>query len=151
MNQNKEKSLLSNNGFSKFSQSNKDVNIWMSMAAIPSTTLKLYSSFLPTDLKISSIYSTTHIDFQRGKIIIESGSYSDDTKTKKALDNLISVVGKTSNSFLKQIPENSWLVWSVNLNGEKLYNILMENSKFAAEMFQKKSTCNNSLVPLMAI
>ena len=134
MNQNKEKSLLSNNGFSKFSQSNKDVNIWMSMAAIPSTTLKLYSSFLPTDLKISSIYSTTHIDFQRGKIIIESGSYSDDTKTKKALDNLISVVGKTSNSFLKQIPENSWLVWSVNLNGEKLYNILMENSKFAAEI-----------------
>ena len=127
-----EKSLLSNKGFVKFTESNKDLNVWMSMAAIPSSTLKLYSSFLPANLKIGSIYSSTHIDFQKGKIVIESGSYSDDAETQKALENIASIMGKQSNSFLKQIPGDSWLVWSVNLNGEKLYNILMENPDFAA-------------------
>lgn len=123
--QKKENSLLSNGEFSAFLKERKDVNYWYRMGALPVFFRSVYSAYLPDGILLGSLYSIGYCDFQKGKIKITSGLRSDDKDSMKKLEEIFKMGGKQSGKFLKQIPANALYAVGMNLDGQKLYKLLL--------------------------
>ena len=129
LNQKKEQSLLSNDGFTRFLQSKKDIDIWVSLSVYTRQN-PVYTAILPEGLT-NDMYITHHIDFQQGKIVDNIENLCGNSDGQKSWEHFLSFIGNSANDFLPYFPENTWGIWSLDLNGKKLYDILSENPYFA--------------------
>lgn len=136
MAQDEKQSIIPNKAFQKAINKGTDFSYFVSLSGytnaatqymkmLGGSTLPMMS-IIPDSLLWSKIFMIGSLNFEKGKITSEAGYTSDDKDALKKFEDF-SPANKQTNAFLNRFPASTIYYTGLNLNGEKLYNIVEPN------------------------
>ena len=70
------------------------------------------------------------LSFDKGKISMKYENFTENPELQALFDKQKKVTRPIDNSFLKYFPKSTLMYFSMGINGEELYNLLLENEEF---------------------
>lgn len=138
MAQDEKQSIIPNEAFQKTIQKDTDMSYFISLGGYMNafTQYTKVQGMMPMagimpiadSLLWSKISMLGSVNFEQGKITSEAEYTSDSKEALEKLKNF-SPTGKQTNAFLNRFPASTIYYTGLNINGEKLYNILEPNLK----------------------
>lgn len=124
-----ENSIVQNANFQKMQKIKGDICYYTNMESFPSQIVgPMRSQMQGIDLKDFMILG--NLNFDKGKISAEVEYVTENEEAKAMLKKQDKVIGKIKNGFLNEFPLSSLMFFSLNINGEELFNLLSENEEF---------------------
>ena len=123
-------SIASNKGFQKMIEKKSDIGLYGSFASLPQLTSMSMSIGLPEDADMRQMMVLAQINFENGKVTMEGEYYTENESLKAYIKKQAEMGGKINHTFLKRIPASSLAYLSMNVKGDKLYDMLMSGAEF---------------------
>ncbi|NDV84079.1 DUF4836 family protein [Bacteroides sp. 51] len=132
MKQTKDESIAKSAYFQSMAKKKGEITFFSTMDALPSMykrqmdmTLGSMDNIDPKDIGVAG-----GLNFEKGKIALHFEAVSENEKVKEMFKKQNDISGKLSEAFLANFPSSTLMYMSVNVNGEKLYDMLQENKDF---------------------
>lgn len=130
MKQTADNSIAKSEAFRKILKQSNDINLFVSMAAIPAPFNQQIRLGLPAEVKPEDITVLGGLNFEKGRIALTTESYTENDAVKAILKKQMEAVGKANNSFVKYFPASTLAFFNIGVKGEELYNLMSENEEF---------------------
>lgn len=127
--QRNDNSIQQNSHFQKMEKNKGDIRFYASMDALPGQ-MRQMGMGTPGDVNPADIMAVGHINFENGKIEAHIERYSENENVQAMLDRQDKAMGKINNNLLSEFPATTLAYFTVNINGEELYNMLVSNPYF---------------------
>lgn len=128
--QDAKKSICSTPIFEKLQKSKGDVSLFFSPTNIPETYRKLAGSVLPRSYNPNDLSILSNLSFENGKVQLECEYITQNADTKKAIEKYSNAMRPIRNTFLAYFPQSTLALFSMGINGDKLYEALQKNEEF---------------------
>lgn len=146
-------SIAKNTGFQKMLKQKSDIAFFASMAATPDMYSRQMNRGLPANVDPKEVMLLGGINFEKGKISTQIECYTENKEVEALLKKQNKSLKELNTSFLKNFPESTLSFFNIGVNGEELYNNLLENEEFrnnlsiakAAEVKNLFSTFNGDI------
>lgn len=126
MKQKKEESILNSVNYKNMSAKKGDITFFVTLDVVPSLYKEqMAMQFDNIDLK--DIGLVGGISFDKGKISFQMENTSSNEEFLKMMKQQRDVYGKIDETFLPYFPSTTLMQATINLKGEKFYNLLLEN------------------------
>lgn len=131
MKQTADNSISKTNVFKKMQDQKGDIKFFGSMAALPSLyAQQIQQGLVGSNIKLKDISAVGSLSFEKGKIVAKVESYTDNEEIKEMIKKQTKTIQKINESFLKYFPANTLAFLNVGVNGNELYNMLLNNEEF---------------------
>ena len=130
MKQTADNSISKTNIFKKMKEHKGDILFFGSMSALPDFYIQQIQHGLAGKIKLEDISAVGSLSFEKGKIVGKIESYTDNEELKALIKKQEKTIQKINESFLKYFPANTLAFLNVGINGNELYNMLLENEDF---------------------
>lgn len=131
MKQTPEKSITNNAGFQKMQKQKGDINFLASFATMPPAYAhQLNRGLTGSNIDPKDLMALGSLSFEKGKIALTCGYYTENEEVKALLKKQESALTKLNGSFLKYFPASTIAFMNFGVNGETLYDLLLENEEF---------------------
>lgn len=148
-----ENSIAKNEGFQKMLKQKGDITFFASMADMPDTYTRQLNIKLPASVTPKELMLLGGIGFEKGKIATQVEFFTENKEVEALLKKQNEALKKLNTSFLKNFPASTLAFFNIGVNGEALYNNLLENEEFrnnvsiakAAEVKNLFSTFNGDI------
>ncbi|MCI1683177.1 MAG: DUF4836 family protein [Bacteroides sp.] len=134
-------SICSTPIFEKLQKSKGDISLFFSSTSIPETYRKLTGSVLPRSNSQNDLSILSNLSFENGKIRMECEYLTQNAETQKAIEKYSNAMRPINNTFLAYFPQSTLVVFSMGINGEKLYDALQGNEEFQS-LFSNPQSSN---------
>ena len=128
--QTEENSIMKNSGFKKMQNQKGDINFFASMDAVPKIYSQQISVGRSSQLDLSEGIAVGNLNFEKGKIALQSETYSDNAETDALLKKQAQAVKKLNTTFLQNFPESTLAFLNIGVNGAAFYDLLLNNEEF---------------------
>lgn len=132
MAQSADESIAQNVNFQSMLKKKGDITFFCTADALPSMyksqmnlTFNRIKNVDPKELGVAG-----GLSFEKGKITLHTEVFSENEEVKKELKKQSGFSGKLNETFLANFPVSTLMYMSININGEKFYDLLQENSDF---------------------
>lgn len=130
MEQDIKSSIAQNNGFKMMADKKSDIGVFVSCASMPQLAANASMMGMPEDADLRSLMILAQINFEKGKVTVDSEYYTEDDSLKVHLKKQAEMGAKVNNVFLKNMPVSSLAYLSTSIKGDKLYETLLKSSDF---------------------
>ena len=128
--QSAENSIVSTAAFKRMQKMGGDINALLSPASLLKDYAKQISYGLPQDINLKDLQMLGSLSFDKGKISMKYENFTENPELQALFDKQKKVTRPIDNSFLKYFPKSTLMYFSMGINGEELYNLLLENEEF---------------------
>lgn len=132
MKQDAEQSIVKSANFQSMLKKKGDITFFCNMDAFPNAYRgRLNVGFNDTEnVDPKDLGFAGGLSFEKGKITLHAEVVTENEEVEKALKKQSGFGGKLNETFLGNFPASTLMYVSLNVNGEKLYNLLQENKDF---------------------
>ena len=128
--QSAENSIVSTAASKRTQKMGGDINALLSPASLLKDYAKQISYGLPQDINLKDLQMLGSLSFDKGKISMKYENFTENPELQALFDKQKKVTRPIDNSFLKYFPKSTLMYFSMGINGEELYNLLLENEEF---------------------
>lgn len=107
-----------------------DVNALLSPESFLKDYAKQINYGLPQDINLKDLWMLGSLSFDKGKISMKYENFTENPELQAMLDRQKKVTRPIDNNFLKYFPKSTLMYFSMGINGDELYNLLLENQEF---------------------
>lgn len=125
-----ENSIAKNAGFQKMLKQKTDIAFFASMAAVPDMYTRQMNMGLPANVDPKEVMLLGGLSFEKGKLSAQIECFTENKEIEALLKKQNEALKKLNTSFLKNFPASTLAFFNVGVNGEALYNNLLENEEF---------------------
>lgn len=141
MKQTLNESIAQSSGFQNLTKKKGDIAFFVTLDAVPNLYKSQIKKSLDTleavDLKDLGMVGA--LSFEKGKVSLHSKIVSDNKQVKEMLAKQNQIGSKLNETFLAYFPTSTLMYMSINMDGEKLYDMLQENKEFREELSPDKA------------
>jgi len=129
--QTSENSIVSTTAFKKMQKTDGDINVLFSLATIlEACNNSQLNSNMPQGINPKDIQMLGSFSFDKGKISMKYENFSDNPEVQAMNDRQKKATCTIENSFMKCFPQSTLIYFTMGINGEEFYNLLLENQVF---------------------
>ncbi|WP_300693904.1 DUF4836 family protein [uncultured Bacteroides sp.] len=125
-----ENSIISTAAFKRMQKMGGDVNALLSPESFLKDYAKQINYGLPQDINLKDLWMLGSLSFDKGKISMKYENFTENPELQAMLDRQKKVTRPIDNNFLKYFPKSTLMYFSMGINGDELYNLLLENQEF---------------------
>lgn len=125
--QTRETSINNNGSFKKLQEQDGDIRMFVSPASLLGSYAKKMQFGLPKDLDLKDLMILGSLSFDEGQIDLQLESYTENEKLKAIFEKQTKATCPIENTFLPYFPKSTVALFSMGVNGEAIYNYLLEN------------------------
>lgn len=131
MKQKDEESIIQSDYYKKMSAQKGDITYFLKVEALTDLYNKQLGMalFKFGDIELKDVGAVGSISFDKGKISFKVENMSTNEAFSKKMKEQQEIYAKINGKFLSLFPSSTFVYASVNLNGEKFYNALMDNEQ----------------------
>lgn len=130
MKQTADNSINSSAGFKKMQEQKGEVTFFASMAAIPDVYASQVNRGLLGNINPKDIMLLGGLSFEKGKVAIQIENYTENKEVEAQMKKQEKALIKLNTDFIKNFPASTLAFVNAGVNGEELYNLLLENQEF---------------------
>lgn len=130
MKQTADNSIGKSGCFQKMQKQKGDINFFASMAAIPEVYARQLNTGLPSQIDLKDLSILGDLSFEKGKIAAKFENYTENEEVKEWMKKQQKAISKVNNTFLNYFPVSTLAFMNIGVNGNELYNILLDNQEF---------------------
>lgn len=134
LNQDKRDSFVSTKYYDMMLDLDGEIGVYASMNILPENVSMMASLAYSEDMDISSIKYLSEISFDKGKIEAEGKMIYEDPKLKEWIQNQCDVSKKLDAKSLKYLPKNTPLWFGLGVDGNDLYDCLLEHPTYGKQL-----------------
>lgn len=148
LNQTPEQSITTNENFQRMQDTQGDIDIYATPAALPEQYTALFLKQLPQNIDLKSMAFVGEINFENGKVEFQAESHTTSPELQAFYEQQSKLMRPIHNKFLKYFPKSTLALFSMGLDGEAIYDFLQANPEFQQQMTLKQANQLKSILGL---
>ena len=137
MQQTETQSFASRPEFKQMQQQTGDIKAVYSYASLPKEYRSIAGYRMPKDLDLTDLKFIAGLSFEKGSIDLHMAYHTDNEQIKSLLDKQNQVYRPVKNTFIDYFPQSTLLLVNAGLNGNALYDLLLEVTPMGEELSAK--------------
>ena len=137
MQQTEAQSFASRPEFKQMQQQTGDIKAVYSYASLPKEYRSIAGYRMPKDLDLTDLKFIAGLSFEKGSIDLHMAYHTDNEQIKSLLDKQNQVYRPVKNTFIDYFPQSTLLLVNAGLNGNALYDLLLEVTPMGEELSAK--------------
>lgn len=137
MQQTEAQSFASRPEFKQMQQQTGEIKAVYSYASLPKEYRSIAGYRMPKDLDLTDLKFIAGLSFEKGSIDLHLAYHTDNEQIKSLLDKQNQVYRPVKNTFIDYFPQSTLLLVNAGLNGNALYDLLLEVTPMGEELSAK--------------
>ena len=134
LSQNKKDSFVSSEYYAKLLDLDGEVGLYASMQHLPENISMMANMAYSEDMDMSSIKYLADISFEKGKVVAEGKMLYEDSKMRDWIQKQGEACKKLEANSLSYLPKNTPLWFGIGLDGNDLYDRLLEHPTYGQQL-----------------
>ena len=139
MKQGKGDCILSNPAFEHLEKTSAEMNMYLSLDAFPQVSTMSMMMGVPGNVSLRNMRLLAHVNFMSGRVVTDGEYFTTDKDLQKYFDGESTKTKAINKTFLNRIPQTVMAAMTVNMTGDKIYQLLLGSSTFKGEMNKFKN------------
>lgn len=148
MQQTETQSFASRPEFKQMQQQTGDIKAVYSYASLPKEYRSIAGYRMPKDLDLTDLKFIAGLSFEKGSIDLHMAYHTDNEQIKSLLDKQNQVYRPVKNTFINYFPQSTLMLASAGLNGNALYDLLLEMTPMGEELSAKDAEVVKQLLSM---
>lgn len=126
-----ENSIVSKAAFKKMQKTSGDIDVLFTPGSLIGGAYSSQLNFgMPKGVDMKDFQVIASTSFDKGKISMKYSCYTENPELQAMLEKQLKATSPIENTYLKYFPKSTLMLISAGVNGEEIYNLLLENEEF---------------------
>lgn len=148
MQQTEAQSFAARPEFKQMQQQTGDIKTIYSYASLPKSYKSIAGYQMPKGFDLTGLKFIAGLSFEKGSIDLHLAYHTDDEQIKALLTKQAQVYRPIKNTFINYFPQSTLMLASAGLNGNALYDLLLEMTPMGEELSAKDAEVVKQLLSM---